>query len=330
MRSCARASNTWSRRASSLNLLFVIDPPEELKAYKDTTVAMMRAAQARGHAVFACEQSALLWAKSAVAARATRLSLSDDDEDWYSIQEALERPLPEFDAVLMRKDPPFDMEYVASTWLLSEAERQGAKVFNAPNAVRDHNEKFSIAEFSKFTVPSLVARAMPDLQGFIDEHRHVVLKRLDGMGGAGIFVLRHDDPNRNVIVETISALGTRSVMAQRYIPEIAQGDKRVLLIDGSVVPQCLARIPKTGESRGNLAAGARGVAQPVSARHREIAAALGPKLAARGLLLVGLDVIGDWLTEINVTSPTCFREIQDQSGFDVSGMFMDALEARLA
>jgi glutathione synthase len=222
------------------------------------------------------------------------------------------------------------MEYVASSWLLSHAERQGAKVFNAPDAVRDHNEKFSIAEFPQFTVPSLVARRMEDLQAFVDEHRHVVLKRLDGMGGAGIFVLRHDDPNRNVIVETISALGTRSVMAQRYIPEIAQGDKRVLLIDGSVVPQCLARIPKTGESRGNLAAGARGLAQPVSARHREIAAALGPKLAARGLLLVGLDVIGDWLTEINVTSPTCFREIQDQSGFDVSGMFMDALESRLS
>src|SRR5215813_13879461 len=281
MRSSRPGSNSWSRRASSLNLLFVIDPPEELKAYKDTTVAMMRAAQARGHAVFACEQTALLWAKNSVAARATRLSLSDDDEDWYRTREAVERPLPGFDAVLMRKDPPFDMEYVASTWLLSQAERQGAKVFNAPDAVRDHNEKFSIAEFSKFTVPSLVARSMPDLQGFIDEHRHVVLKRLDGMGGAGIFVLRHDDPNRNVIVETVSSGGTRSVMAQRYIPEIAQGDKRVLLIDGEIVPHCLARIPKPGESRGNLAAGARGVAQPVGARHREIAAALGPKLAAR-------------------------------------------------
>jgi glutathione synthase len=330
MPSSAPGSNSWSRRASSLNLLFVIDPPEELKAYKDTTVAMMRAAQARGHAVFVCQQTALLWAKGSVAARATRLSLSDDDDDWYRTHEAVERPLPGFDAVLMRKDPPFDMEYVASTWLLSHAERQGAKVFNAPAAVRDHNEKFSIAEFPQFTVPSLVARRMEDLQAFVDEHRHVVLKRLDGMGGTGIFVLRHDDPNRNVIVETISALGIRSVMAQRYIPEIAQGDKRVLLIDGKLVPHCLARIPKAGESRGNLAAGARGVAQPVSARHREIAAALGPKLAARGLLLVGLDVIGDWLTEINVTSPTCFREIQDQSGFDVSGMFMDALESGLS
>jgi glutathione synthase len=232
--------------------------------------------------------------------------------------------------VLMRKDPPFDMEYVASTWLLSESERQGASVFNAPRALRDHNEKFAIAEFAEFTVPSLVAREMAFLQGFIDEHKNVVLKRLDGMGGAGIFRVRHDDPNRNVIVETISALGTRSVMAQRYIAEISEGDKRVLLVDGRIVPHCLARIPKAGESRGNLAAGARGVAQPVSPRHREIAAALGPKLAERGLLLVGLDVIGNFLTEVNVTSPTCFREIQDQTGFDVSGMFLDALEAKLA
>jgi len=277
-----------------------------------------------------CEQTALRWSKASVAARATRVSLTDQDEDWYRAQESVEQPVREFDAVLMRKDPPFDMEYVASTWLLSEAGRQGAKVFNEPGAVRDHNEKFSIAEFAQFTVPSLVSRRMEDLQSFVDEHRHVVLKRLDGMGGASIFVLRHDDPNRNVIIETISNGGTRSVMAQRYIPQIAQGDKRVLLIDGEIVPHCLARIPKPGESRGNLAAGARGVAQPVSERHREIAAALGPKLAARGLLLVGLDVIGDWLTEINVTSPTCFREIQDQSGFDVAGMFLEALESKLS
>ena len=291
---------------------------------------MMRAAQARGHAVFACAQSDLFWAKKSVSASAKRLSLTDNDDDWYRPHDSAARPLFEFDAVLMRKDPPFDMEYVASTWLLSEAEREGARVFNAPRAVRDHNEKFSIAEFAEFTVPSLVSRDMQVLQGFIEEHQHVVLKRLDGMGGAGIFVVHHDDPNRNVIVETVSALATRSVMAQRYIPEISRGDKRVLIIDGRIVPHCLARIPKRGESRGNLAAGARGEAQPVTARHREIAAALGPKLAERGLLLVGLDVIGDWLTEVNVTSPTCFREIQDQTGFDVSGMFMDALQSRLS
>ena len=313
-----------------MDLLFVIDPPDTLKAYKDTSVAMMRAAQQRGHAVWVCGQEKLHWKEGRVSAAAQRLSLTDNDEDWYRPHETATRPLAAFRATLMRKDPPFDLEYVASTWLLSEAERQGAKVFNSPRALRDHNEKFAIAEFAAFTVPSLVSRDMGQLQSFIEEHKHTVLKRLDGMGGSGIFVVRHHDPNRNSIVETISALGTRSVMAQRYIPEIKDGDKRVLLIDGELVPHCLARIPKPGESRGNLAAGARGVAQPVTARHREIAAAIGPALAKRGLLLVGLDVIGDWLTEVNVTSPTCFREIQDQTGFDVSGMFLDSLERKLS
>jgi glutathione synthase len=288
---------------------------------------MMRAAQARGHTVYACEQPNLHWSRGTVSTRALRLSLTDNDEDWYRAHETVERPLFEFDAVLMRKDPPFDLEYVVSTWLLSAAVREGARVFNAPDAVRDHNEKVAIAEFSPFVTPTLVSREPGRLQAFIDEHRDVVVKRLDVMGGENIFRVRTDDPNRNVIVEIMSQGGSRTVMAQRYIPEIAQGDKRVLLIGGKLVPYCLARIPKAGESRGNLAAGARGEAQPVTERHREIAAALGPKLAERGLLLVGLDVIGDYLTEVNVTSPTCFREIQDQTGFDVSGMFMDALEA---
>jgi glutathione synthase len=313
-----------------VKLLFIIDPLDSLKAYKDTSVAMMRAAEAREHGVFVCEQQSVHWSKNRVAAAAQRISTTDNDEDWYRPHEHDTRSLDAYDAVLMRKDPPFDLEYVATTWLLSEAERQGAKVFNAPRALRDHNEKLAIAEFPRFTVPSLVTRDMRALQGFIEEHKHVVLKRLDGMGGHGIFVLRLDDPNRNVIVETVTELGTRSVMAQRYIPEIRDGDKRVLLIDGAVVPHCLARIPKAGESRGNLAAGARGVAQPLSGRHKEIAAAVGPVLAGRNLLLVGLDVIGDWLTEVNVTSPTCFREIQDQTGFNVAGMFLDALERKLA
>ena len=312
-----------------MDFLFVIDAPDTLKAYKDTSVAMMRAAQKRGHAVWVCEQENLHWKQGRVSAAAHHIQLTDNDEDWYRPHDSATRPLKDFGATLMRKDPPFDLEYVASTWLLSEGQRQGAKVFNAPRALRDHNEKFAIAEFAQFTVPSLVAREMGQLQSFIDEHQHTVLKRLDGMGGTGIFVVRHDDPNRNSIVETISVLGTRSVMAQRYIPEIKDGDKRVLLIDGKLVPHCLARIPKAGESRGNLAAGARGVAQPITRRHREIGEALGPALANRGLLLVGLDVIGDFLTEVNVTSPTCFREIQDQTGCDVSGMFLDALEQKL-
>jgi glutathione synthase len=290
---------------------------------------MMRAAQARGHTIWVCEQPDLHWYKGTVATRAIRFSLTDNDEDWYRPHETVQRPLFEFDAVLMRKDPPFDLEYVVSTWLLSAAVREGAAVFNAPDAVRDHNEKLAIAEFPQFVAPTLVSREPERLQQFIDEQRDVVLKRLDVMGGENIFRVRLDDPNRNVIVETISQGARRTVMVQRFIPEIVQGDKRVLLIDGTLVPHCLARIPKPGESRGNLAAGGRGVAQPVSERHREIAAALGPRLAGRGLLLVGLDVIGDYLTEVNVTSPTCFREIQDQTGFDVAGMFIEALESKL-
>jgi glutathione synthase len=312
-----------------VQLLFIIDPPDGLKAYKDTTVAIMRAAQARKHAIWICEQAGLHWANGRTSARAQRISLADNDEDWYRAHESEERALAKFDAVLMRKDPPFDLEYVVSTWLLSAAVREGARVFNAPDAIRDHNEKLAIAEFARFVVPTLVSREAARIQAFIDAERDVVVKRLDAMGGENVFRVRADDPNRNVIVETMSQGGRRTVMAQRYIPEIAQGDNRVTLIDGRLVPHCLARIPKPGDSRGNLAAGARGVAQPVTARHREIAAALGPALASRGLLLVGLDVIGDWITEVNVTSPTCFREIQDQTGFDVPGMFMDALEAKI-
>ncbi len=289
----------------------------------------MRAAQARGHAVWVCEVENLLLHKGEVSAAARRISLTDNDEDWYRKHESERRPLKSFAAVLMRKDPPFDLEYVVATWLLSAAVREGARVFNAPDAIRDHNEKLAIAEFARFTAPTLVTRDAARLQAFIDAERDVVLKRLDVMGGENIFRVRIDDPNRNVIVETMSQGGSRSVMAQRYIPEIVKGDHRVLLIDGKAVPHCLARIPKAGESRGNLAAGARGEARPLSPRQREIAEALGPTLAKRGLLLVGLDIIGDYLTEVNVTSPTCFREITDQTGFDVPGMFMDALERQL-
>jgi glutathione synthase len=290
---------------------------------------MMRAAQTRGHEVWICEQSALRWDKHSVAADATRISLAEDDKDWYRAHERVQRALRAFDAVLMRKDPPFDLEYVVSTWLLSAAAREGARVFNAPDAIRDHNEKLAIAEFPEFCVPTIVTREASKLQSFIDEQADVVVKRLDVMGGEAVFRVRTDDPNRNVIVETMTQSGARTVMGQRFIPEIAQGDKRVILLDGKLVPHCLARIPKAGESRGNLAAGARGEAQPVSPRHREIADAVGPRLAGRGLLFVGLDVIGDWLTEVNVTSPTGFREIQDQTGLDVAGMFIDALELKL-
>jgi len=313
-----------------VEFLFIIDPVDTLKAYKDTTVTMMRAAQARGHAVYLCEQTSLAWRGEDVIAECQRIVLAPSDDDWFEPHERSERALQSFGAVLMRKDPPFDLEYITSTWLLSAAERRGARVFNAPGAIRDHNEKLAIAEFPQFVAPTLVSRDPGRLHAFIDAERDVVVKRLDVMGGENIFRVHAEDPNRNVIIETMARGGERSVMAQRFIPEIREGDKRILLIDGVAVPFCLARIPKPGESRGNLAAGGRGVAQPLSSRDRQIAAAVGPTLAARGLLLVGLDVIGDWLTEVNVTSPTCFREIQDQTGFDVAGTFLAALEAQFA
>jgi glutathione synthase len=220
------------------------------------------------------------------------------------------------------------MEYVYGTYLLQLAEKEGAKVFNKPSAIRDHNEKLSIAQFSQFTAPTLVSSDETRLRDFQAEHGDVILKPLDGMGGAGIFRVKADGLNLGSIIETLTQLGTRTIMAQRYIPDIVKGDKRILLIDGKPVPFCLARIPQAGEVRGNLAAGGTGVAQPLSQRDREIAEALGPELASRGLLLVGLDVIGDYLTEVNVTSPTCFQEITQQTGFQVASMFIDAVEAR--
>jgi glutathione synthase len=309
-----------------MEFAFVIDPLDSLKAYKDSSIAMMRAAQARGHSLFALEQPDIFWEDGATRARARALSVSADNHDWFRVGEAAVRPLASFSAVLMRKDPPFDMEYVYSTYLLEAAEREGARVYNRPRAIRDHNEKMAIAQFREFTAPTLVTRDAELIGEFIDEHCDVILKPLDGMGGTSIFRVREDDPNRNVIIETVGHHGGRSVMAQRFIPEIVEGDKRILLIAGEPVPYSLARIPKPGETRGNLAAGGRGVAQPLSIRDRAIAEALGPTLWAEGLLVVGLDVIGDYLTEINVTSPTCFVEIAEQSGFDVGSRFAEALE----
>jgi len=310
-----------------MKILFIADPLDSFKIYKDSTYAMMVEAAKRGHELFFSLQEDLMWKGGRVLAACQRLTLTGAKDPWYRVEEPKETRLADFGAVLMRKDPPFDAEYVASTWLLELAKAEGAKVFNDPRAVRDHSEKLAIAKYARFTAPSLVTRLAGQLHGFIDEHRDVVLKPLDGMGGTSIFRVGAADPNRNVIVETLLHDGAKSVMAQRYIPEIRDGDKRILLIAGKPVPHCLARIPKPGETRGNLAAGGTGVAKPLSKRDAEIANALGPSLAKQGLLLVGLDVIGDFLTEINVTSPTCFREITDQTGFNVAGMFVDALEA---
>ena len=310
-----------------MDFAFILDPLPSLKAYKDSSVAMMRALAARGHAVFALEPADLYWEAGTVRARTVPLTVAADDHDWYVEGAAEDRPLSAFAAVLQRKDPPFDMEYVYATYLLELAEREGARVYNRPRAIRDHNEKLAIARFARFIAPTLVTRDAARIHAFVERHGDTVLKPLDGMGGTSVFRLRADDPNRNVIVETVSRLGARTVMAQRYLPEIVDGDKRVLLIAGEPVPYALARIPKPGETRGNLAAGGRGEARPLTVRDVEIARSLGPALWAEGLLVVGLDVIGSCLTEVNVTSPTCFVEIARDTGFDVAGMFADALVA---
>jgi glutathione synthase len=313
-----------------VKIAFIVDPLPSFNIKKDSTYAMMAEASRRGHELYVALQSHLMWKRNDVSGALSQITLRNDPKDWYALDPAIEMRLADLDCVLMRKDPPYDIEYVTTTWMLGEAQRKGARVFNDPRALRDHSEKFAIAEFSRFIAPTLVSRSPNQIQGFIDEHADVVLKPLFGMGGESVFRVTDADPNRNVIIETLSGHGARSVMAQRYIPEIRDGDKRVLVIGGKPVPHCLARIPKAGESRGNLATGGTGVARPLSPRDLEIAQALGPELASRGLLLVGLDVIGDWLTEINVTSPTCFQEITQQTGFNVAGMFIDELERACA
>jgi glutathione synthase len=314
-----------------MDILFVADPLESFKTYKDTTFAMMREAHRRGHRVSACEPQDLMWQRGAdVVAHVRDIVLTGQTPEWFTQRGTRSVALKDFDAVLMRKDPPFDSEYFYATHLLEQAERDGARVFNKPAALRDHPEKLAIMEFPQFIGPTLVTRDAADIKRFHAEHGDIILKPLDGMGGMGIFRVGPDGLNLGSITETLNRHGAQSLMVQKFLPAIVDGDKRVLVIGGQPVPYCLARIPQGGEVRGNLAAGGKGVAQPLSAADRAIAEALGPVLAARGLLLVGLDVIGDSLTEINVTSPTCFQEITDQTGFDVAAMFVDALEAAVA
>lgn len=315
-----------------MKLLFVADPLETFKTHKDTTFAMMREAARRGHQLLACEPAHLRWRQGEpVSATAREIVLTPQGATWFDVvatHPAFE--LRAAGAVLMRKDPPFDSEYFYATHLLGHAEREGARVFNSPAALRDHPEKLAILEFARFIAPTLVTRSDADVRAFHAEHRDIILKPLDGMGGMGIFRVGPDGMNLGSIVETLNRDGAQTLMVQRYVPEIVDGDKRVLVIDGEPVPYCLARIPQGSEIRGNLAAGGRGEARPLTPRDREIADAIGPTLAARGLLLVGLDVIGDCLTEVNVTSPTCFQEIMQQTGFDVAARFVDALERQLA
>ena len=313
-----------------MRLLFVADPLDGFKTYKDSTFAMMTEAAGRGHRLHACLQEDLLFEGGLVHGWTRHVTLTPGGANWYSAADAMREPLRDFDAIVMRKDPPFDMEYFYSTHLLERAALQGARVFNHPQAIRNHNEKLAITEFPQFTAPTSVTRREDELRAFVARHDQAVFKPLDGMGGTGIFRVSRAEPNLSVIIETLTVNGTQTIMAQKYLPAIVDGDKRVLLIGGKPVPYCLARIPKAGETRGNLAAGGTGVARELGAADRRIAEALGPILVARGLLLVGLDVIGENLTEINVTSPTCFQEITAQTGFNVAGMFIDALEAAVA
>jgi glutathione synthase len=309
-----------------MKIAFLADPLAGFKIHKDSTFAMMREAARRGHEIHAFQQRDMALEGGVVRAETTRIHLTGEAAPWYRAEAPVDTVLTAFDAIIERKDPPFDMEYVYGTYLLELAEKQGARVFNRPSAIRDHNEKLAIGQFSQFTSPTLVTSSEKRLRAFHAEHGDVIFKPLDGMGGTGIFRVKADALNLGAIIESLSDYGNRTIMVQKYIPDIVKGDKRILVIGGKPVPFALARIPQGTEVRGNLAAGGIGVAQPTTARDREIAETLGPLLAARGLLLVGLDVIGDFLTEVNVTSPTCFQEITDQTGFDVAAMFIDAVE----
>jgi len=307
-----------------------MDPIGAIKPYKDTTLAMLLAAQARGWKLLYMEQADLYLAQGEARARRRALTVRDDKHDWFELGTEEDGPLQGMDLVLMRKDPPFDMEYIYTTYVLERAEAAGVLVVNRPQSLRDANEKAFTAWFPQCCPPTLMTRDMARMRGFLKEHHKIVVKPLDGMGGSQIFVLEEGDANVSVALETLTHEGKRLAIAQRYLPEIKAGDKRILLIDGEPVPYALARIPAQGESRGNLAAGGKGVGVALTERDRWIAAQVAPKLREKGLLFVGLDVIGDWLTEINVTSPTCVRELDALYKLDIAGDFMDMLAQKLA
>jgi glutathione synthase len=312
-----------------MRLAFILDPLESLKSYKDTSLAIMREAEQRGHELFIAMQSGLFLRHDKVRLNAQPFAFQLDSTSWYQTGETIETAPADFNAVLMRKDPPFDNEFLYSTYLLELAAKQGAHVLNNPQSVRDWNEKLSIARFPQFAPEFLVSSDNYLIRDFLSEHGDIVVKPLDGMGGSSVFRLHNTDHNIGVILETITNFGRRSIMAQRYLPQIKAGDKRIILIDGKPLPYALARIPKAGETRGNLAAGGTGVAQQLTKRDREIAETIGITLKQKGLFLVGLDVIGEHLTEINVTSPTGMVEIAAQTDCNPAAIFMDALERKL-
>ena len=321
----------FAHKEKDMKILFIADPLSTFKTYKDTTYAMMREMAKRGWRLSHALSGELSVRQGLVTAQAAPFEFigakHDRDHEWFAAADKIQTALKDFDAVIMRTDPPFDMQYLYATQLLTLAAEQGAKVFNSGQAMRDFNEKLTILNFSRFTAPTLVTTRSADVRAFLAEHGDIIIKPLDGMGGMGIFRLTEKDPNIGSILETLMQLDSCTIMAQRYIPEIVHGDKRILIIGGEVVPYALARIPQNGETRGNLAAGGRGVAQELSEHDREIAETLAPELKRRGILLAGLDVIGSNLTEVNVTSPTGFQEIMKQKNFDVAAMFADAVEA---
>jgi glutathione synthase len=311
-----------------MRFVFILDPLDSLKSYKDTSLAIMQEAEQRGHKLFIAMQSGLFLRHDKVRLSVRPFTFTQDSNSWYRTSDITETAPADFDAILMRKDPPFDNEFLYSTYLLELAAEQGAHILNNPQSIRDWNEKLSIARFPQFAPEFLVTSDNDLIRDFLGEHGDIVVKPLDGMGGSSVFRLHSTDHNISVILETITNFGRRSIMAQRYLPQIKAGDKRIILIDGEPLPYALARIPKLGETRGNLAAGGKGVAQLLTERDREIADTIGVTLKQKGLFLVGLDVIGKHLTEINVTSPTGMVEIATQTDCNPAAIFMDALERK--
>ncbi len=312
-----------------IKLGIVMDPITDINIKKDSSFAMLLAAQSRGYQLFYMEMQDLAMVNGKAMAKMRTLSVKQDPDNWFELGEHIDTPLSDLDVVLMRKDPPFDTEFIYATYMLERAEEEGVLIVNKPQSLRDANEKLFTAWFSEFTPDTIVTRDANRIREFYQQKGDIILKPLDGMGGTLIFRIKAGDPNVGVIIETLTEYGQRYAMAQAFIPDITSGDKRILVIDGEPVPYSLARIPQKGETRGNLAAGGRGVAQPLSESDWAIARAIGPELKKRGLIFVGLDVIGDKLTEINVTSPTCIKEIEAAFDVDITGMLMDSIEARL-
>ncbi|MEE2000379.1 glutathione synthase [Alkalimonas sp. MEB108] len=314
---------------TALNIGIVMDPIADITIKKDTSFAMLLEAQRRGYTIHYMEMADLYLLEGQARARSRLLMVEEDPANWYQFGQEQDIALGELDAILMRKDPPFDTEYIYATYMLELAEQQGCLIVNKPQSLRDANEKLYTSWFSQYTPKTLVSRDSARLKSFWQAHQDVIIKPLDGMGGASIFRLKADDPNVGVVLETLTAHNSRYAMAQQFVPAISEGDKRILMVNGEPIPYVLARIPAKGETRGNLAAGGRGEVRPLSDSDRAIAEAVGPTLKAKGLIFVGLDIIGDKLTEINVTSPTCVREIEAEAPVHITGQLFDAIEQLL-